>query len=228
LDVLISPLGITGGRGAAIGYLVQLQDVTEQKRLEGQLRHAQKMEAVGQLAGGIAHDFNNIISAISNFAYLLSIKMPSENPLREYVQRIMASSERAANLTHSLLGFSRKQVLNPRPVELNGIIQGIEKLLHRLIGEDIVLSVFLEPMPLPLMADSHQIEQVLMNLCTNARDAMPDGGQLNIVTRREEREHPSKSSENMYALLSVTDSGRGMDEKTKNNIFEPFFTTKEV
>jgi PAS domain S-box-containing protein len=227
LDVIITPLGY-GENRSITGYLVQIQDVTEQKHLEQQLRHAQKMEAIGQLAGGIAHDFNNIISAISNYAYLLSLKIPSDDNLQEYVQRIMSSSERAAHLTHSLLSFSRKQMLNPRPIDLNGVVRSIEKLLHRLIGEDVSLEVFYEENPLPLMADSHQLEQVLMNLCTNARDAMPEGGSMHIVTSREERQITSQEKWGSFAVLNVTDSGKGMDAATKTNIFEPFFTTKDV
>jgi two-component system NtrC family sensor kinase len=228
LDVLITPLGMSDDGGAK-GFLVQIEDTTERKELEQQLRQAQKMEDIGKLAGGIAHDFNNIISAISNFAYLLEMKMPEDDPSREYALRIRAASERAGNLTHSLLAFSRKQVLNPRPVNLNEIVDTVEKLLSRLIGEDVELNVFLEEEALTVLADSSQMEQVLMNLATNARDAMPDGGLLNITTRLTgSGGATSPDLDRRYALVSITDSGVGMDETTREHIFEPFFTTKEV
>jgi two-component system NtrC family sensor kinase len=227
-DVLITPLGMSDGKGAK-GFLVQIQDITERKELEQQLRQAQKMEDIGKLAGGIAHDFNNIISAISNFAYLLEIKMPEDEPAREYALRIRAASERAGNLTHSLLAFSRKQVMNPRPVDLNEIVSTVEKLFSRLIGEDIELNVFPEEGALTVLADSSQMEQVLMNLATNARDAMPEGGLLNITTRLTGPDSAlSPALDRKYALVTITDSGVGMDETTREHIFEPFFTTKEV
>jgi CheY-like chemotaxis protein len=157
------------------------------------------------------------------------MKMPEDDPSREYALRIRAASERAGNLTHSLLAFSRKQVLNPRPVNLNEIVDTVEKLLSRLIGEDVELNVFLEEEALTVLADSSQMEQVLMNLATNARDAMPDGGLLNITTRLTgSGGATSPDLDRRYALVSITDSGVGMDETTREHIFEPFFTTKEV
>jgi PAS domain S-box-containing protein len=209
------------------------QDEEEQMRLQIQLRQAQKMEAVGQLAGGIAHDFNNILTAIGGYGALLLMKMKTHDPLRNDVEQILASSERAAHLTHSLLAFSRKQIINPKPVDLNRIVQGIEKLLSRLIGEDIDFKARLAAGHLTVMADSGQIEQVLMNLATNARDAMPGGGLLTIETVSVSLDDDYSKSHTYvipgkYALLSVTDTGMGMHETTRERIFDPFFTTKEV
>lgn len=220
--------------GRLVAYDGMVTDITERKHLENQLRHAQKMEAVGQLAGGIAHDFNNILSAIIGYGSLLQLKIDKDDPLRSYVDQIIASSQRAANLTHSILAFSRKQIINLRPVDLNEIIARVEKLLVRLIGEDIELKTMLcGGGALSLMADSGQIEQVLINLCTNARDAMPHGGFLMIETRLVEcdesfvKAHPY-GKPGIYAMTSVSDTGIGMDARTKEKIFEPFFTTKEV
>jgi nitrogen-specific signal transduction histidine kinase len=210
-----------------------MKDITERKRLEQQLLQAQKMEAIGQLAGGIAHDFNNILTAIIGFGTLLKIETSKDDLLRSYVTQILTSAERAANLTQALLAFSRRQIISPRPMNLNEIIQGVERLLSRLIGEDIELSTFLTDKELTVMADSGQIETVLMNLATNARDAMPDGGSLIIKTELTEINHEfikayGYGRPGFYALILVEDTGHGMDEKTKERIFEPFFTTKEV
>jgi PAS domain S-box-containing protein len=204
----------------------------ERNRLEEQLRHAQKMEAVGQLAGGIAHDFNNILTAIIGYGHLLMIKM-DDGRLRHQVEQILAASERAAVLTQGLLTFSRKQVINPQPVDLNMIVENLRKFLDRIIGEDIEMRIDLHQSALIVMVDSGQVEQVLMNLVTNARDAMPDGGLLAISTglRKEGakdngREYPGVQVQ--HAFISVADTGTGMDEKTREKLFEPFFTTKEV
>jgi two-component system cell cycle sensor histidine kinase/response regulator CckA len=205
----------------------------ERKKLESQLYQAQKMEAIGLLAGGVAHDFNNIITAITGYAHLLFMRMDADDPLRHFSEQIIASSERAANLTQGLLAFSRKQVINPQPVSVNDIIKRVEKLLRRLIGEDIALGAEICDGELFVMADKGQLEQILINLATNARDAMPDGGELTISTGREVmtadfiRTHGfGKPGE--YVCISVTDTGNGMDEKTREKIFEPFYTTKEV
>ena len=205
----------------------------EKERLEEQLRHAQKMEAVGTLAGGIAHDFNNALTAIIGYGDLLKMRIDKDDPLRRNVDQILASAEKAANLTQRLLAFSRKQLIEPRPVNLNESIKDVEKLLTRLIREDIEIKVKLSREDIIVMADSGQIEQALMNLATNARDAMPDGGVLTIATesvelnreffKANDHERPGR-----YALLSVTDTGIGMDEKTRERVFDPFFTTKEV
>jgi PAS domain S-box-containing protein len=227
-------------RGAIVGIASLGDDITKRKnseeekeRLETQLRQAQKMEAVGQLAGGVAHDFNNILTAVTGYGSLLKMKMKNDDPLRREVEQILASAERAARLTRSLLAYSRKQIINPKPVDLNRVVQGIERLLMRLIGEDIELTARLTALELTVMADAGQIDQVLMNLATNARDAMPDGGSLLIETdavtvARAERRSNYSVVPGRYALLSVTDTGTGMDKKTRERIFDPFFTTKEV
>ncbi|MDH5768557.1 MAG: ATP-binding protein [Nitrospirota bacterium] len=206
---------------------------SEKQLLEGQLRHAQKMEAIGTFAGGIAHDFNNILTAVIGYATLLQMKMGKDDPLRHNVDQILASSERAANLTQSLLTFSRKHVINLRPLNLNEIVRRVEKLLLRLIGEDIELKTVLIDKQLTVMADSSQIEQVLMNLVTNARDAMPDGGMVTISTGiieigNEFLKSHGYGKPGIYAHVAVTDTGTGIDEKTKERIFDPFFTTKDI
>ena len=208
-------------------------DITEGRKLEEQLRQSQKMESIGTLAGGIAHDFNNILTAIIGYGSLLQMKMREGDPLRYNVEQILSSANRAATLTQGLLAYSRKQILNPLAVDLNEVIRKVELLLRRLIGEDIELKILLTDKDVTALVDSGQIEQVLMNMATNARDAMPNGGYLFIETDRVELdEETAKTHEfgrpGAYALLTVTDSGAGMDEQTRQRIFEPFFTTKEV
>jgi signal transduction histidine kinase/CheY-like chemotaxis protein len=207
--------------------------IREQKKLEGQLVQAQKMEAVGQLAGGIAHDFNNILTAIIGYGNLMQMKMKEDDPLRMNIDHILNSAERAARLIQSLLAFSRKQIINPQPIDLNEIVTRVEKLLLRVIGEDIKLTTICREEAVTVMADSGHIEQVLMNLATNARDAMPEGGILSIETGLVEIDDElikthGYGKQGKYAFISVTDSGVGMDEETRQKIFEPFFTTKEV
>jgi PAS domain S-box-containing protein len=226
--------------GKVIFVFSFMRDVTrhkdaenERKKLESQLYQAQKMEAVGLLAGGVAHDFNNIITAITGYAHLLFMRMDADDPLRHFSEQIIASSERAANLTQGLLAFSRKQVINPQPINVNDIIRRVEKLLSRLIGEDIALAAEICDRELYVMADKGQLEQIMINLATNARDAMPDGGELTISTGYEVmtgdfiRTH-GFGTPGEYVCISVTDTGIGMDEKTREKIFEPFYTTKEV
>lgn len=208
----------------------------ENRLLEEQLRHSQKMETVGTLTGGIAHDFNNILTTIMNCGNLLKMKMGKDEPLRTYVSQILVASERAANLTNGLLSFSRKQIIKPRPVRLNDIVIKVEKLLYLIIGENIELNTMLageDLEDLTVIADSGQIEQVLINLCTNARDAMPEGGILTIKTELAELDSEFRKTHGygkpgLYAVVSVADTGTGMDEKTRERIFEPFFTTKDV
>jgi signal transduction histidine kinase len=205
---------------------------TEREKLQAQLMQSQKMEAVGQLAGGVAHDFNNILTAIIGYGGLLQIKIADDDPLRPTVDQILESADRAAQLTHSLLAFSRKQVLMMKPTNLNGIITRQERFLRRIIGEDIEMRTILRGDAV-IMADSGQIEQVLMNLAANARDAMPKGGHLTIETDLLDLTEAHISAHGFdkpgsYAMVSVTDTGMGMDEETKQKIFEPFFTTKEV
>jgi PAS domain S-box-containing protein len=219
-----------GGRRAEI---VLANDVTERSKLEEQLRQAQKMEAVGLLAGGVAHDFNNVLTAIIGYANLMQLKLAKDDPLRAYAENILSTSQRAAQLTKSLLAFGRKQVISPVPVQLNGIVERIAKLLQRLIREDISLSVSLTSEDTTILADSVQIEQVLMNLATNARDAMPNGGTLAVSTSiipvsREKVASHGVVPAGRFVMLSVTDTGVGMDERTRERLFEPFFTTKEM
>ncbi len=228
-----TPVPRLDSEGRLTAYDGLISDITQLKLLENQLRQAQKMEAVGQLAGGIAHDFNNILTAIIGYSNLLLMKMEADNPGRPYMNQIISSSERAAHLIHSLLAFSRKQIIDLKPMSINDVIRRVEKLLARVIGEDIEFKTKLADPDMLVLADSIQIEQVLMNLATNARDAMPDGGMLLISTEPMElgedfiRTH-SFGKPGRYVHISVTDTGIGMDETVQHRIFEPFFTTKEV
>jgi len=210
-----------------------LRDISDRKHLEAQLLQSQKMEAIGQLAGGVAHDFNNILTAILGYAELIDMKLEKDDRLKHYVQQILTSANKAAQLTKGLLAFSRKQIMHLEPVNLNDIIIKFKGMLSRIIGEDIELNINLKEEKITIIADSVQIEQILMNLATNARDAMPDGGTLKIETgctdiddvfiKRHGFGKPGK-----YAYVSVSDTGIGMDEMTRENLFNPFFTTKEV
>lgn len=210
-----------------------IRDITDEKKLRQQLLHSQKLEAIGQLAGGVAHDFNNILTAVIGYANLLKMKLKEDDPSQAYVDAVLSTSERGASLTHSLLTFGRKQTFDLRPVDLNGLIERVSKLLLRLIGEDIEMRTIFSEKDIVVMADSLQLEQILMNLATNARDAMPDGGFLTIETRQVEfggdfvKLH-SYMKPGRYGLVSFSDTGAGMDETTKSKIFEPFFTTKDV
>lgn len=213
--------------------LVYLRDVNERRSLEDQLLHAQKMEAVGQLAGGVAHDFNNILTAIIEYSSLLLMKMPEDEPLRVYAEHILSSAQKATHLTQSLLAFSRKQILNPEPVNINEILLNVQRLPLRTIGEDIELKTSVGEGELTVLADVVQIEQVLMNLAINARDAMPDGGTLTIGIEPVYLDPAYVKQNNFgkpghYVCISIADNGIGMDVTTKEKIFEPFFTTKEV
>ncbi|HVN95375.1 MAG TPA: PAS domain S-box protein, partial [Syntrophorhabdaceae bacterium] len=226
--------------GAREYMFVFAHDLTEKKlaqkekeRLQTQLFHAQKMEAVGQLAGGVAHDFNNILTALIGYGTLLEMEMPEDDPLRLYVTEVLSSAEKAANLTQSLLAFSRKQTIDLKPYNLHHIINGIRKLIAGLIMEDIELKVNLADWNPIMMADLTQIDQVIINLATNARDAMPEGGVLTIETRPFSLDYEFANAHGYgvpgkYVVLSVSDTGMGMDERTKARIFDPFFTTKEV
>ncbi|HDZ88411.1 MAG TPA: PAS domain-containing sensor histidine kinase, partial [Nitrospirae bacterium] len=215
-----------------IGLIHVVKDVTEQKKLQNQLRQSQKMEVVGQLAGGIAHDFNNILTAIMGFSYVLQQKMDDNDPEKRNVENILASAERASNLIKSLLAFSRKQIMNPVPAGINDIIENIKRLLASLIGEDIEIKIMLSDEDMTINADIGQIEQVLLNLATNARDAMPEGGTLAIRTQSQEFTGKDVGTHGFgqpgrYAVIEVADTGMGMDRDTMEKIFEPFFTTKE-
>ena len=211
----------------------QYRDITEQRKLQNQLRHAQKMEAIGTLAGGIAHDFNNILTAIIGYGSILKMRMDGSDQLGTHVDQILSSSERAAALTQSLLAFSRRQKVTLKSVNIHEIAQRVNKLLQRLIGEDIELNYAATDSTANVLADSGQIEQVLMNLATNARDAMPDGGQLAIEVNRvrldeQYRKNHGYGKPGEYVLIVVSDTGHGMDTKDRERIFEPFFTTKEI
>lgn len=219
--------------GTATDITARKRIEDDKKQLERQLIQAQKIEAVGQLAGGIAHDFNNILTAIVGYGNLLLMKLETDDLLRQYTGQILAAADRGAALTRSLLAFSRKQAMNPEPVRLNEIIEQIHKLLERLIGEDIELTTKLSVKNPLIMADSGQIEQILMNLVTNARDAMPEGGKISICTDQLEIDKAGLAihaleKPGQYALLTVIDTGTGIDDSMKEKIFEPFFTTKEV
>lgn len=205
----------------------------EKELLAEELRHAQKMEAIGTLAGGVAHDFNNILTAIIGFGTLLQRSLKNDNPFRIYVDQILIASDRATTLVKRLLAFGRKQVINPKPASLNEVIKSIEKLLARLISEDIDFRIELAAEPLVCKVDTGQIDQILINLVTNARDAMPGGGVLSIRTESDYLDYDffgpiEKGNPGRYGIITVTDSGMGMDEETRERIFDPFFTTKEV
>jgi signal transduction histidine kinase len=203
------------------------QLIANHKDLEEQLRQSQKMEAVGRLAGGVAHDFNNLLTVIAGYAGLLRESQPAGVPAPELAE-IEKAVDRAASLTQKLLAFSRKQVRQPRAVDLNAVVRGLEELLRRLLGEKVQLATALAKDLQPVKADPHQIEQVVMNLGVNARDAMPAGGRLLIETRNVTVDgEPRALAPGRYALLSVSDNGHGMDAETARRAFEPFFTTKE-
>jgi two-component system, cell cycle sensor histidine kinase and response regulator CckA len=216
-----------------VGRVICYNDVTEQRNLEHQLRHAQKMEALGTLAGGVAHDFNNILTVIMGFCNLTSARLEPASPLKHNLHQIMIASERALTLTNSLLAYSRKQPINPVPLDLNARVAKIEKFLSRLIGEDVELVTALCREKITVMADGGQLEQVLMNLAANARDAMSKKGCLIIGTHKMKIDEEfvrlhGYGRPGAFAVLSVSDTGEGMDEETREKIFEPFFTTKEV
>ncbi len=213
-------------------FLGTVFDVTERRRLEEQLLQSQKMEAVGRLAGGIAHDFNNLLTAIAGYSDLLLGELPENDPRRESAVEIREAGRRAAGLTQQLLAFSRRQVLEPRVLDLNAVIASMEKMLRRVIGEDIELTTALDPDLWRTMADPGQIEQVIVNLVVNARDAMPRGGQLTLETGNVTLDDQFASTyatvqPGPHVMLAVSDTGVGMDAALQSRLFEPFFTTKE-
>jgi two-component system, cell cycle sensor histidine kinase and response regulator CckA len=207
------------------------RDVTEARKMEAQFRQAQKMEAVGRLAGGVAHDFNNMLAVIVGYCQILQDRFDEADPAQKHIQQIRKASHRAAGLTRQLLAFSRKQVLQPRVLNLNAVVNNLSRMLLRMIGEDISL-VLVPGTPLgSITADLSQIEQVLMNLVVNSRDAMPQGGKIiietaNVDLKEDHAQHRPTVVPGAYVMLSVRDSGCGMDEQTRSQVFEPFFTTK--
>jgi PAS domain S-box-containing protein len=230
LQMSIAP--VRGEHGEITHFIATEEDVTARKQLEQQFTQAQKMEAIGRLAGGVAHDFNNLLTIINGYSELLLEKLGSEHAASGYLKEIKGAGDRAASLTRQLLAFSRRQVLAPQVLNLNVVIANLEKMLTRLIGEDIKLHTILGPSLAPVKADPGQIEQVLMNLAVNARDAMPSGGNLTIETSDVELDenyadsHPTVQP-GPHVMLAVVDTGTGMTPETKARIFEPFFTTKE-
>lgn len=218
--------------GIPIGMTGVLIDMTDYRRMEEQLQFSQKMESVGRLAGGIAHDFNNILLVILNYADLLLDEAKEGDPIRTSLEEIRRAGERAAALTKQLLAFSRRQIMQPQPINLNEVVSGMESMLRRLLGEDVQLVVRLAPDLGIVKVDPGQMGQVIMNLAVNSRDAMPNGGKLTIETvnlhldEEYEKSHFDVKPGN-YVMLSITDNGCGMSEETKSHIFEPFFTTKE-
>jgi PAS domain S-box-containing protein len=217
--------------GRLCGFTQVTRDITTRQHLKEQLYQAQKMEAVGRLAGGVAHDFNNLLTVITGYTELLLSGLPAEDPMVNTLQEILKAGQRATGLTHQLLAFSRRQLLAPRVLDLNAIVADMEKMLRRLIGEDIELRTVLDPNLGRVHADAGQLSQVIMNLAVNARDAMPRGGQLLIQTMHGEidpsyGEAPAGVVPGSYVVLAVTDTGCGMDETIQTHLFEPFFTTK--
>jgi PAS domain S-box-containing protein len=231
---------LLNAQGEPIKMFGTVQDITEAKRSEAalrrseeQLRQSQKMEAVGRLAGGVAHDFNNLLTVIGGYCSLSLQKIEETHPLQKSITEIQKAAERAGSLTGQLLAFSRKQVLQPRVIHLNDVVRGMEKMLRRLIGEDIELSTALGTPLGYVKADPGQIEQVLMNLAVNARDAMPRGGKLTISTSNATIDQKSNFRNRTlevgdYIMLAVSDNGMGMTDEVKTHLFEPFFTTKGV
>jgi two-component system, cell cycle sensor histidine kinase and response regulator CckA len=218
--------------GELQGAICMALDITDRKQLEEQLRQAQKMEAVGRLAGGIAHDFNNLLMVIQGYADLMTERLAEGDPLRRNAEQIQTASQRATSLTRQLLAFSRKQMLAPKVLSIQSVVAEMEKILRRLIGEDVQLETSSVPDLGLVKADRSQIEQVILNLAVNARDAMPEGGRLTIETANVDLDKSFSHSSVMlspgpYVMLAVTDNGCGMDVETQAHIFEPFFTTKE-
>jgi len=224
------PIESSAGRiedeaGAVAGVVVVFRDVSERQRLEEQLRQAQKMEVVGRLAGGVAHDFNNLLTAINGYSDLLLDDLPAEGHEHEQVAEIRKAGERAARLTRQLLTFGRQQVVAPQILDLNALVQGAAALLQRVIGEDVKLTTVLDLALARVKVDRGQLEQVLLNLAVNARDAMPTGGRLHVRTQNAPE---VLIGDRPCVMLEVSDTGRGMDEETLRHLFEPFFTTKPV
>ncbi len=219
--------------GAIINYVEIKRDVTHELKLEEQLHQSQKMEAVGQLAGGVAHDFNNMLQAILGYTHMAKSSLPLENPAQADLDYVLKAANRATSLVRQLLAFSRREALRPKHLDLNDVIINLLKMMQRLIGEHIDLEVHVQNGIDTIYADPGQIEQILLNLCVNARDAMPNGGQITIETENVHLDHYYAKSypwakEGDYVLLSVSDTGVGIPPEIRDRIFEPFFTTKQI
>lgn len=233
LDVSLSSSPLVDGKGNVHGTVTVIADITERKGLEDQLRQSQKMEAIGRLAGGVAHDFNNLLTAIIGYSQLALGRLHKEDSMRKELEEIERAGQRAAALTGQLLAFSRRQVLQPKVLDLNSVVDDLGKMLHRLIGEDVELEIRLDPELGHVKADRGQIDQIIMNLAVNSRDAMPEGGKLTIETSNVELDD-SYASEHVdartgrHVMLAISDNGSGMDKQTRSRIFDPFFTTKEL
>src|SRR5205807_1362498 len=230
IDVAVTSRAITFYERQA--NLVLAQDVTERERLERQLRQAQKMEAVGQLASGVAHDFNNLLQIIMGSTELALMRLPEDSPATPKLLEVKAASHKAAGLTRQLLLFSRQDISEPQTLDLNAAVAASEKFLKRLIAENIEITCVLSEAHLLVMIDPGHLEQILMNIIINSRDAMPSGGTLIIQTSLEclpsgLPESDSPAIQEKYAVLAISDTGQGMDSDTRSKIFEPFFTTKE-
>jgi two-component system, cell cycle sensor histidine kinase and response regulator CckA len=224
---------LKNARGEIIGVIGTARDITEHRKLEDQLRHSQKMEAVGTLAGGIAHDFNNILNVIMGYGTMVMGTLEAGSPSKEHMNEVLIAADRAANLTKRLLVFSRKQVVEVKPININSLLLVLQKMLVRIINESIEFILELADRPLIVLADAGQIEQVLINLAGNARDAMQEGGRLTISTELKELDNDYVAAygygmPGRYALITVADTGQGMDAETQKKIFEPFFTTKGI
>jgi signal transduction histidine kinase len=208
-----------------------VEDITRAKRLEVELNQAQKMEAVGRLAGGVAHDFNNLLTVIGGYSQLLLTDESMPRATREPIRQIAEAAGRASALTGQLLAFSRRRAVKPRNVNLNNVVANMERMLERLLGEDVEISLSLDPAPGQIQADPNQIDQVIMNLAVNARDAMPSGGQLAIERASVEVDTALASGHvglvpGEYVLLTISDNGCGMPAEVQAHLFEPFYTTK--
>ena len=233
LTVQLSVRAVRNAAGRVDYYETFVRDVTDQRRLQQQVLQSQKMEAVGRLAGGVAHDFNNLLTVITSYSDLLLEDLAPGDAKRDDLEQVRKAADGAAALTRQLLAFSRQQVVEPRVVSLNTVVEGLQKILRRVIGEDIEVTIALAPDLESVRADVGQLEQVLMNLVVNARDAMPTGGRLTVETANVEHDPEyardrEAAAVRRFAMLAVTDTGCGMDEATKARIFEPFFTTKET
>jgi PAS domain S-box-containing protein len=237
VSAVIAPVRDEGGE--IVNFVALNRDMTQELLLEAQLRQAQKLEVVGQLAGGIAHDFNNALAGVSGYADLAMLEVKPDSQLHFYLKEIRRSSDRAAGIARQLLLFSRRQKAEPQPLDLNGVVEGLSKMLRRLLGENVKIEMALAPALGIVEADPGQIEQVITNLCLNARDAMPEGGRITIATANvaanEARpppqplagpDSPPRRPEGPWVLLSVSDTGTGMSPEVRSRIFEPFFTTK--